>query len=78
VKVPLKLFEDNLGCISLAKTPENRQVKDTDIKYHIIWEKLLGKEMFVKSENQLPDTMTKGLSKTCFESLLGLSAMSVR
>jgi hypothetical protein len=69
VKGPIKLLEDNLGSISLAKTTESKRVKHIYIKYHIIRKKLLGKViclMFVKIENQLAD-MKKKLSNTCFE-----------
>jgi hypothetical protein len=42
VKGPIKLFEDNLGCVSLAETTESKSIKHTDIMYHFIresWER---------------------------------------
>jgi hypothetical protein len=54
VKRPIKLFKDNSGHTGLAKITKRRWVKHTDIKYHFIREKFLGKEicsMFVKSQN---------------------------
>jgi hypothetical protein len=35
---PVKLFEDNLLCVSLAGTTESRSIKHVDFKYHFIME----------------------------------------
>ncbi|KAF5935576.1 hypothetical protein HYC85_026705 [Camellia sinensis] len=63
----MTLYCDNKAAISIAHNPvQHDQVKDIEIDRHFIKEKL-NKGMicmpFVKSEDQLADVFTKGLSK---------------
>lgn len=35
---PVKLFEDNEGCIFISKNPETKRSKHIDVKYHYVRE----------------------------------------
>lgn len=67
-----KIFEDNLGCISLIKNPENnKRVKHIDLKYNFICEHLISKAItleYVNTKLQQADFLTKGLHKYQFYS----------
>ena len=66
----LIIWEDNQACISLIKNPSNnKRVKHIDIKYRFIQEKIDENKIeirYIKSEDQIGDMFTKGLSKKIF------------
>lgn len=64
------MFEDNQGCIALAKNPTNHsRIKHIDIKYHFIRDRIERKDIelrYIETENNLADVMTKPLAKDRF------------
>jgi hypothetical protein len=68
-----KLYEDNQGCIKLAKNPvfQNR-TKHIDLRIHFIREKVESGEIelvYVPTKDQIADIMTKPLAKVKFGEL---------
>lgn len=64
-----KVYEDNMGCIAMATTTENKRVKHIDIRYHFTRDMVERKEIEIvkiPSEQQLADPMTKALDKIKF------------
>jgi hypothetical protein len=61
---------DNKSAIALIKNPMlHRQSKHIDVKYHLVWESAEnGRIMvkFIRSEEQLDDTLTKPLGRVKF------------
>jgi hypothetical protein len=61
------VFEDNQGCIALAKNPvAHDRTKHIDIRYHFIREMMESGEIDIKykmSEEMLADLLTKGMSR---------------
>jgi hypothetical protein len=69
VQLPVTLFEDNSGCISISNNPETRRSKHYDVRYHFLREKVQQKILKlekVSSKNQVADTLTKALGKVLF------------
>lgn len=62
-----KVYEDNQGCISLIRQPENnRRVKHIDIKFKFVCELFSSKVIiieYINSTDQLADILTKGQHK---------------
>lgn len=73
IKYPIKLFEDNFGCIQISKNPETKRTKHIDVKYHflrnLVWN---GRYVLkqVPSNLQIADVFTKALPRVQFERLL--------
>lgn len=66
----LVLFEDNQGCIFIAKNLETKRSKHIDIRYHFVREKVLNGEIelkYVETKSQEADMFTKPLARTVFE-----------
>ena len=61
------IFEDNQGCIALAKNPvKHERTKHIDIRHHFIREKVESKEIDVKyleTAIMLADILTKAMTK---------------
>ena len=61
------IFEDNQGCIALAKNPVSHdRTKHIDIRYHFIREQIEAKTIDVRylpTEDMLADLLTKGMTK---------------
>ena len=72
-KEPICLLIDNKSAISLAKNPvDHGNNKHIDTRYHFIRDKVDKgkiKLIYYKSENNLPDLLTKPLKKVKFEEL---------
>lgn len=75
--------EDNQGCICIIKNPSNnRRVKHIDLKYTFVSEQFrkgVINLVFIESQNQQADILTKGLpvyNFTKFRTLLGLRDFS--
>lgn len=66
----ISMYEDNQGCISIAKNPENnRRVKHIDVKYRFISECIKDKILkieYIDSKSQMADILTKGLNRVQF------------
>ena len=61
------IYEDNQGCIGMSKNPILRKrAKHIDIRYHFIRERVASgdvKLVYIETENQLADILTKPLLK---------------
>lgn len=70
---PIKIKEDNQGCIALSENPvHHKRTKHIDIKYHFVREKVLSGEIVlehVATEHQLADLLTKPLERVRVEKL---------
>jgi len=62
---PIKIFEDNQGCISIASSSScHKRSKHIDIKYHFAREQVENNVIsieYIPTENQLADIFTKPL-----------------
>lgn len=59
---PVTIFEDNQGCIGMAKNCESKRSKHIDVKHHFIRDHVSNgsvKIEYVKTEDQLADIFTK-------------------
>lgn len=76
---PVAIYEDNRGCIGMAKNVESKRVKHIDIKHHFLRDLVTAGKLLIEpiaSENQLADFFTKSLDAGRFEELrtkLGVS-----
>ena len=72
-KIYSKVFEDNNGALSLARSPRmTPRTKHYGIKYHFFCENVVKgdiKLLKVESANQRADIFTKGLVQAIFEKL---------
>jgi hypothetical protein len=70
---PTLLYEDNRGCIDLAKNPiHHSRTKHIDIQYHFIREKIQNNEITLqhcKSDDMLADICTKALARDKYVTL---------
>lgn len=73
INVPIIIYEDNTGCISLSENPvHHKRSKHIDIQYHFTREKVeekLIKLIHVSTDSQLADHLTKPLAAGQFLSL---------
>ena len=64
---PITLFEDNQGCIGLAKNPAHHgRTKHIDIQHHFIREKVEENEIelvYYLTEDMITDMLTKPVSR---------------
>ncbi len=64
---PVVIYEDNQGCIAMAKNPVNHErTKHIDIRYNFVRERVEDKTVVVKyleTTEMLADILTKGLSR---------------
>jgi hypothetical protein len=64
---PTVIYEDNQGCIAMAKNPVNHErTKHIDIRYNFVRERVEDKTIVVKyleTTEMLADILTKGLSR---------------
>ena len=70
------IFEDNQGCIALAKNPiVKSRVKHVDIKYHFIRDMIHSKQIdlqFISTKNQCADIFTKALPRDTFQHFISV------
>ncbi|CAK9816176.1 Copia protein [Anthophora plagiata] len=70
IEQPIVTYEDNNGCISIANNPSShKRSKHIDIKYHFTREQVERKVIqliFISTENQLADILTKPLPAVKF------------
>ena len=81
-KVYATCFEDNSGCLELAKAPKLRpRTKHIAVKYHHFRSHIYNKQsnpdgclhlQYVGTKDQLADTFTKGLNQTAFETFCSI------
>jgi hypothetical protein len=72
---PVTLYEDNQACIFLLEKWEHKRLKHVDIKYHFIKELVEEKQIkaiYIPTEIQKADILTKGIPGTRFIKLRGL------
>lgn len=84
VTKPMSLYCDNLSAIKLAKNPVfYARTKHIEVHYHHIREKVLQEDIIltpVKTEDQVADIFTKGLSYSIFfkhQEALGMTRRSM-
>lgn len=65
----VKIYEDNKGCIGIAKNNDSKRSKHIDVKFHFVRD-YIAKEYIklesVSTEEQLADMFTKALDSTKF------------
>jgi len=70
---PILIYEDNTGCISIAKNPSShKRSKHMHVKYHFSREQVekgLKNVKYVPTGDQLADLLTKPLSTIKFKKL---------
>lgn len=81
---PVKIYEDNQGCIAMAKNPVNHErTKHIDIKYHFVRELVTRGVIeisYLETEEMLADILTKGMTRDRHDKLcraIGLQNLSV-
>ncbi|KAK9712758.1 hypothetical protein QE152_g24749 [Popillia japonica] len=71
----IEIFEDNQSCINLTKNAVlHKRTKHIDIRHNFVRDLVEEKEVIVKyiqSEHQVADLMTKALSRSRFQKLVG-------
>jgi hypothetical protein len=72
---PTIIYEDNQSCIAMADNPaQSQRIKHIDIKYHFVREKIQSgdiKLVYVQTERQLADLLTKALTREKLQKLRG-------
>lgn len=77
------IFEDNQSTIKTVNNPDQKRLKHIDIKYNFVKEKVeqgLIRVMYISTNNQLADIMTKPLTTHLFRkfvTLLGLEDWNI-
>lgn len=69
---PFKIFEDNHGCIAMAKNTECKRAKHIDIRHHFLRDHVLAGTFNVEpigTRGQLADIFTKPLESIRFREL---------
>lgn len=67
---PVTIFEDNQSAIKMTNTLETKRSRHIDVKYHFIREEVQSgniKLVYVSSNEQVADVLTKSLSKAKFD-----------
>jgi len=64
---PTVIYEDNQGCIGMSQNPIlHKRTKHIDIRFHFVRERVASEEVkliYIKTQNQLADLLTKPLPK---------------
>lgn len=72
---PMIIFEDNQGCIGISENPiMHKRTKHIDIRYHYVRERVSAgdvKLIYIETERQLADLLTKPLLKPRVERIRG-------
>jgi len=67
--LPVKIYEDNQGCIYVSRNPETKRSKHIDVKFHYLRECVWNKRIAlvgIPSRQQVADCLTKSLGKELF------------
>ncbi|KXJ81693.1 hypothetical protein RP20_CCG018328 [Aedes albopictus] len=70
--LPVTIYEDNRGCIGMARNLESKRAKHIDIKHHFIRDHVAAGNINLEpigTENQLADIFTKSLDVGRFQRL---------
>ena len=76
--LPVKLFEDNQGCISMSKNAETKRTKHIDVKWYYLRDCVNNGKIsltYIPTNDQIADLLTKPLGKEkhrMFTGLIGL------
>lgn len=73
------LYEDNRGCIGLAKNPESKRVKHIDIKHHFVRDHVAAGRIKIEpisTNDQQADIFTKALDSARFQYLRTMIGVS--
>jgi hypothetical protein len=72
-KGPTVIYDDNQGCVALAQSARaGKRTKHIDVRYHFVRERVEGGELkvvYVPTERQLADLLTKALERVKLERL---------
>lgn len=78
---PTVIFEDNQACIRVAEDDKKmKRLKHVDVRYHFVRDEIqkgVIRLVYVPTDSQIADVMTKGLNKTQFVKLRELLGLSV-
>lgn len=70
IKLPIKIFEDNNGCIAIANNPtDHKRTKHIDVKYHFSREKIEENHVnleYISTGDQIADMFTKSIPAVQF------------
>lgn len=76
---PFLLYEDNAGCIAMAKNAESKRSKHIDIKHHFIRDHLMKGDLkiqHISTKDQIADVFTKSLDKCSFVAIRNFLKLS--
>lgn len=83
IRMPVPIFEDNMGCLFIAKNPETKRAKNIDVKFHFLCECIWNNKIVLKkigSQDKITDCFTKGLGEVLYKKFvesLGLKHVGV-
>lgn len=69
---PVVIYEDNRGCIGMARNRETKRSKHIDVKHHFIRDHIEAGRLLIEpvsTQDQLADMFTKALDTSRFQKL---------
>ena len=74
-KEPITIYEDNAGCIAMARNLESKRSKHIDVKHHFIRDHLIKGNLKIEqipTSKQIADIFTKALDWNSFVTIRNL------